>query len=124
MNPSNLLNSTFSLAILSRTAQQQQRSVHLTPMTTAATRSTTHTWAFRSRFRREAFGWKASRLAIERIHDALIEIRAVARHDPTTAAEGAVLLLEKRLPGPRVTSTVHRAPSAVPPIPPSRNWPR
>jgi hypothetical protein len=98
MNPSNLLNSTFSLAILSRTAQQQQRSVHLTPMTTAATRSTTHTWAFRSRFRREAFGWKASRLAIERIHDALIEIRAVARHDPTTAAEGAVLLLEKLSP--------------------------
>lgn len=65
---------------------------------TTATRSTTHTWAFRNRFRREAFGWKASRLAIERIHDALIEIRAVARHDPTTAAEGAVLLLEKLSP--------------------------
>lgn len=30
-----------------------------------------HTWAFRARFRRAAFNWKGSRLAIERIHDAL-----------------------------------------------------
>jgi hypothetical protein len=65
---------------------------------TTATRATAPTWAFRARFRREAFGWKASRLAIGRIHEALIEIRAVARHDPATAAEGAVLLLEKLSP--------------------------
>lgn len=57
-----------------------------------------HTWAFRTRFRRAAFGWKGSRLAIERIHDALTEIRTAARHDPATAAEGAVLLLEKLSP--------------------------
>lgn len=57
-----------------------------------------HPWAFRTRFRRAAFGWKGSKLAIERIHDALAEIRAAARHDPATAAEGAVLLLEKLSP--------------------------
>ena len=57
-----------------------------------------HSWAFRARFRRTAFGWKGSKLAIERIHEALTEIRAVARQDPTTAAEGAVLFLEKLSP--------------------------
>jgi hypothetical protein len=57
-----------------------------------------HTWAFRARYRRTAFGWKGSKLAIERIHEALTEIRAVARHDPATAAEGAVLFLEKLSP--------------------------
>jgi tetratricopeptide (TPR) repeat protein len=57
-----------------------------------------HPWAFRARFRRAAFGWKGSKLAIERIHEALIEIRAVARQDPATAAEGAVLFLEKLSP--------------------------
>ena len=55
-------------------------------------------WAFRVRFRRGAFGWNGSKLAIERIHEALAEIRAVARRDPATAAEGAVLFLEKLSP--------------------------
>jgi len=54
--------------------------------------------AFRTRFRRSAFGWAGSKLAISRIDEALAEIRAVARHDPTAAAEGAVLLLEKISP--------------------------
>ena len=57
-----------------------------------------HPWAFRARYRRTAFGWKGSKLAIERIHEALTEIRAVARQDPATAAEGAVLFLEKLSP--------------------------
>lgn len=57
-----------------------------------------HPWAFRARFRRAAFGWKGSKLAIERIHEALTEIRAVARQDTTTAAEGAVLFLERLSP--------------------------
>jgi len=48
--------------------------------------------------RRAAFGWKGSRLAIERIHEALAEIRAVARRDPIVAAEGAVLFLERLSP--------------------------
>ena len=57
-----------------------------------------HPWAFRARLRRAAFGWKGTKLASERIHEALTEIRAVARHDPATAAEGAVLFLEKLSP--------------------------
>ena len=57
-----------------------------------------HPWAFRARFRRTAFGWKGIKLAIERIHEALTEIRAVARHDPASAAEGAVLFLERLSP--------------------------
>ncbi|MCG3188966.1 MAG: hypothetical protein LKCHEGNO_01208 [Burkholderiaceae bacterium] len=57
-----------------------------------------HPWAFRTRFRRAVFGWRGSKLAIERIHEALAEIRAVARQDPASAAEGAVLFLEKLSP--------------------------
>jgi len=66
-------------------------------MTTAAKTATT-AWGFRTRFRRGAFGWKGTQLAIGRINEALTEIRAVARHDPACAAEGAVLLLEKLSP--------------------------
>lgn len=66
-------------------------------MTTAAKTATT-AWAFRARFRRGAFGWKGTRLAIGRIDEALTEIRAVARHDTACAAEAAVLLLEKLSP--------------------------
>lgn len=66
-------------------------------MTTAARADITH-WAFRARFRRGAFGWKSTQLAIGRLNEALAEIRAVARHDPARAAEGAVLLLEKLSP--------------------------
>ncbi len=55
-------------------------------------------WVFRNHLRRAAFGWKGSKLAIERIHEALTEIRAVARQDRATAAEGAVLFLEKLSP--------------------------
>jgi tetratricopeptide (TPR) repeat protein len=55
-------------------------------------------WAFRARFRRAAFGWHGSRIAIERIQQALAEIRTVARQDPVVAAEGAVLFLEKLSP--------------------------
>jgi hypothetical protein len=66
-------------------------------MTTAAITQPT-AWAFRSRFRRNAFGWRGTKPAIGRINEALAEIRAVARHDPASAADGAVLLLEKLSP--------------------------
>lgn len=55
-------------------------------------------WAFTKRFRRGGFGWRASRLASERIAEALTEIRAAARRDPLHAAEGAVRLLVKLSP--------------------------
>jgi tetratricopeptide (TPR) repeat protein len=58
----------------------------------------THKWAFRPSFRANAFGWKGSRLASQRLKEALTEIRAVARVDPLTAADGAITLMEKIWP--------------------------
>ena len=60
--------------------------------------TTTHTWAFRARFRRHAFGWSGTRKAIERLNEAVGEIERMARTDPALAGEGAVLLLEKLSP--------------------------
>lgn len=65
---------------------------------TAQARSPATAWAFRARLRRAAFGWAGSKLAISRIEEALAEIRAVARHDLASAADGAVLFLEKVSP--------------------------
>jgi hypothetical protein len=56
-----------------------------------------HKWGFRTRFRRQAFGWK-SQPAITRIKEAVSEIKKVDRKDPVLAAEGAVLFLEKVSP--------------------------
>ena len=55
-------------------------------------------WVFSKRFRRGGFGWRASRLASERIAEALAEIHAVARHAPVHAADGAVRFLVKLSP--------------------------
>lgn len=57
-----------------------------------------HKWAFKARFRARAFGWRGSRLAIERLKQAVSEIRAVARRDPILAADGAVSLTERLWP--------------------------
>jgi len=56
-----------------------------------------HKWTFAARFRRHAFGWR-SHPAIERVNEAVAEIKAAARHDQMLAAEGAVLLIEKLSP--------------------------
>jgi hypothetical protein len=56
-----------------------------------------HQWEFRSRFRRHAFGWR-SQPAIQRIRQAVTEIKRAARCDPVLGAEGAVLLLERISP--------------------------
>ena len=58
----------------------------------------THKWAFRPRFRANAFGWNASKLASQRLKEALTEIKAVARVDPLVAADGAIVLMEKIWP--------------------------
>lgn len=63
----------------------------------AATGKTGHTWEFASRFRRHAFGWK-SQPAIARVKEAVAEIKHIARLDPTLAADGAVLFLERVSP--------------------------
>ena len=69
--------------------------------------TTAPTWAFRARFRRQAFGWSGTRTAIERLNEALSEIKHVARSDPALAAEGAVLLLEKLSPPPCQYDQLH-----------------
>lgn len=62
-----------------------------------ASKSTPYKWQFQARFRKNAFGWK-SQPAITRVKEAVSEIKKVARKDPTLAAEGAVLILEKVSP--------------------------
>lgn len=59
--------------------------------------ATTYKWQFAPRFRRKAFGWKSD-TPIQRIKEALTEIKAGAKKEPVLAAEGAVLFLEKLAP--------------------------
>jgi hypothetical protein len=56
-----------------------------------------HKWTFRSRFKRDAFGWR-SQPAITRIREAVSEIKKAGRKDKVLAAEGAVLFLERVSP--------------------------
>ncbi|NQV72049.1 hypothetical protein HQ496_02920 [bacterium] len=56
-----------------------------------------HKWAFRARFRANSFGWR-SQPAIQRIKEAVTEIKKVAKTDPVLGAEGAVLFLESVSP--------------------------
>ena len=58
---------------------------------------TKHTWQFAPKFRRSAFGWRSD-LPIQRIKEAVSEIKAMSRKEPVLAAEGAVILLEKLSP--------------------------
>jgi tetratricopeptide (TPR) repeat protein len=60
-------------------------------------KTSSHPWAFRPRFRRHAFGWR-SQPAIQRVREAVSEIKRVARKDRALAAEGAVLFLERLSP--------------------------
>ncbi|MBW1799883.1 MAG: hypothetical protein JRJ85_04055 [Deltaproteobacteria bacterium] len=57
-----------------------------------------HKWAFTARFRKNAFGWRGSRLACQRIKEAVSEIRKAARKDPLLGADGAIKLMEKLWP--------------------------
>ncbi len=56
-----------------------------------------HTWKFKARFRRRGFGWR-SQPAVQRVREAVAEIRGVARKDPVLGGEGAVALLERLSP--------------------------
>ncbi len=59
--------------------------------------ATAFKWQFSARFRRNTFGWK-SQTPIQRIKEALAEIKAVAKKEPVLAADGAILFLEKIAP--------------------------
>ena len=56
-----------------------------------------HKWQFASRFRRHAFGWRSD-TPVQRIKEAITEIKQVARKEPVLAAEGAITLLERLSP--------------------------
>ena len=60
--------------------------------------SSKHKWTFPARFRRGAYRWNSSRLACQRLREAVSEIKKVARKDPALGAEGAVRLMEKIWP--------------------------
>jgi len=55
-------------------------------------------WIFPARFRSGAYSWKASRLACQRLREAVSEIKKVAKKDPVFGAEGAVRLIGKLWP--------------------------
>ena len=57
-----------------------------------------HKWAFKPGMRAGAYSWKSSAKAIERLKSASSEIRAVARVDPVTAAEGVIALAQRIWP--------------------------
>ncbi len=79
-------------------------------MTAAAAKA--HKWEFKARFRRHAFGWR-SQPAIQRIKQAVNEIKKVARNDEVLAADGALALLERISPaleqGDSSSGTIGRA---------------
>lgn len=58
----------------------------------------THKWIFSARFRAGAYGWKSSKLACQRLREAVSEIKKVAKKEPVLGAEGAVRLMEKIWP--------------------------
>lgn len=55
-------------------------------------------WQFSSRLRRHAFGWKSSKLACQRVKQAISEIKKAKRKNPVLSAEGAILFIEKIVP--------------------------
>lgn len=61
------------------------------------TGSSVPTWEFKARFRRRAFGWRSGP-AVQRVRQAVAEIRKAARRDPVVAAEGAVSFFERVSP--------------------------
>jgi hypothetical protein len=60
-------------------------------------KETGHRWEFKARFRRTAFG-RRSQPAVQRVKEAVSEIKRVARRNPVLAGDGAVTLLERISP--------------------------
>src|SRR4051794_17648784 len=55
-------------------------------------------WQFKTKFRANAYGWRGSRLAIDRLKEAAAEISSVAKSDPVGAGDGVVSLMERIWP--------------------------
>jgi hypothetical protein len=62
-------------------------------------------WAFKSHIRARAFGWRGSRLAIQRLKEAVAEISSNSRRAPIDAADGAVCLMERLWPAFELVDT-------------------
>ncbi|WP_431858743.1 hypothetical protein [Azospirillum sp.] len=81
-------------------------------------------WAFKTKLRARAFGWRGSQAAIARLKEAVSEIRTVSKIDPLTAGEGALALMERLWPAfeqidtssGALGSAVHQALDEVIPI--------
>jgi hypothetical protein len=61
-------------------------------------KSEKHKWEFRNRLRRNSFGWQSSKLAIQRIKEAVSEIKKVSRKNPVLGGEGTIIFFEKLSP--------------------------
>lgn len=59
---------------------------------------TKYKWNFKARFRSQAFGWRGSHLACQRLKEAVTEIKRAAKSDPVTAGDGVVSLMERIWP--------------------------
>ncbi|MFP5233388.1 MAG: hypothetical protein ACLGQX_12285 [Acidobacteriota bacterium] len=57
-----------------------------------------HKSTFNASFRSNAFGWRGSQLACQRLKGAVTEIRKAAKTDPVAAADSAVWLMERIWP--------------------------
>ena len=57
-----------------------------------------HSWAFKARFRTNAYSWRGSDLAAKRLKEAVSEIKKVAKSEPLIAAEGVIALFERIWP--------------------------
>src|SRR5260370_22266598 len=55
-------------------------------------------WQVKRKFRTNAYGWRASSLAIGRLKEAAAEIKSVAKSDPVAAGDGVVWLMERIWP--------------------------
>ena len=86
----NRIDSIFARTAI-RTQHRQAFSVIAMP------KPATHKWTFAPRLRRHAFGWR-SQPAVQRVKEAMSEIRKVTNTDRTLAAAGAVLFIEKISP--------------------------
>ncbi len=62
------------------------------------TKQAAHRFVFPSRLRAGAHGWRSSRLACQRVREAVSEIKKVAKGDPIQGAEGAIRLMERLWP--------------------------
>jgi hypothetical protein len=57
-----------------------------------------HKWTFKTRFRSQAFGWRGSHLACQRLKEAVAEIRKAVKTDAVAAGDGVVSLMERIWP--------------------------